>query len=186
VATEVKEDPRVVVGSIAVDPAHSGPCGLSVGRWGGKGFEVVHSTALQVRSMRLFRWLGEAITACVRPGERLLFAAEADAFGGHAVARKLGIAVGIVEGTAVDLNAVAPESRIDVFTRQWRRVLGTKRLAACATHKTKAARRRALKAAAVDWALEKFGLELEPDAAEALAINEWLRRKHAGLQKEAA
>lgn len=172
-------DPRPIVGGVSVDPAYSGPCGLAVRRWstGGGELDRVHVIALPVRSLKLFRWLGDAVCSITRPGERLQFIAEADAFGGHAVARKLGIAVGIVEGTLVDLNAVPPADRLDVTTTQWRTVLGRARLERVAKLRSVKARRRALKEAAVDWAREEFGVELAPDGAEALAINEWARRR---------
>lgn len=172
-------DARPVVGAASIDPAYSGPCGLVVRRWStGTGLlDAGSCIALPVRSPKLFRWLTEAVAKVCRPGERLAFIAEADAFGGHAVARKLGIAIGIVEGTLVDCNAVAPESRVDVYTSQWRSVLGRARLAKVEQLKSRPARRKALKAAAVDWARETFGVELAPDAAEALAINVWAERK---------
>ncbi len=182
----VAADPRPIVGGVSIDPAYSGPCGLAVRRWstGGGELDRVHVIALPVRSLKLFRWLGDAVCSIVRPGERLQFIAEADAFGGHAVARKLGIAVGIVEGTVVDLNAVPPGDRLDVTTKQWRTVLGRRRLDAVERLKSATVRRKALKEAAVDWAREEFGLELVADAAEALAINEWARRRHLRAQKE--
>lgn len=174
------QDPRPIVGGVSVDPAYSGPCGLAVRRWttGGGHLDVTHVIALPVRSLKLFRWLGDAVCSIVRPGERLQFIAEADAFGGHAVARKLGIAVGIVEGTLVDLNAVPAGDRLDVTTKVWRTILGRARLARVERLKSAKARRKALKDAAIDWAREEFGLELTADAAEALAINEWARRRH--------
>ncbi len=181
-AEKVIQDPRPVVGVVAQDPAYTGLCGLVVRRFttgtGVYDATLVHATSIHVRSPKLFRWLGDAVAACCRPGERLAFVAEGNAYGSLSVARQLGIAIGIVEGTVVDCNAVAAESRVDVDTRVWRTVFTAKALAAgrkAHPGNSKVNRRNALKAAAVWWAKQTFGLELGPDAAEALAISEWAR-----------
>ena len=178
-ATKVKKgwpvDDRPVVGVVAMDPAYSGNTGLVVRAKDLKAGEVhtgrLFPFCLPVRSTRLFRELGDAVVAVCPPGSRLDFVVEENAYRG--VARKLGIAIGIVEGLLVDCGAVAPESRIDVTTKQWRRVLGREVAARIERIKTQAGRRAAWKAAAVRWALDKFGLELEADAAEALVISQW-------------
>jgi hypothetical protein len=131
---------------------------------------------MPVRSVRLFRELGDAVVEACPPGCRLAFVAERDAFG-PSVARKLGICIGIVEGLLVDMQAVAAESRIDVTSSQWRRVFHAEERRRVEALKTSTARRKAWKALAVAWAQQRFGLELGPDAAEALAISEWFVRQ---------
>lgn len=165
---------RPIVGVVAQDPALEGPCGLTVRRWDA----VPECVSIPVRSVAVFRWLGDAVARACRVGERLAFVTERDAFG-PSVARKLGIAVGIVEGLLVDLNAVEAESRIDVVSAHWRTVLG--KPTKDTIEAMPAPRRRAAwKAAAVAWAQREFGLELTHDAAESLAISEWYRRKYHG------
>lgn len=167
---------RKLVGVVAVDPAYSGPCGITVRRFE-RDVDVAHVVALSVRSPKLFRWLGDVVCANCGAGEQLAFVVESDAFGGHAVARKLGIGIGIIEGTLVDMQAVEAETRIDVATQTWRTVLG-RMPKGRGLPKSPAARRKALKQAAIDWARETFGFELTADAAESLAISEWFRATH--------
>lgn len=163
---------RPVVGVVSLDPAYAGPAGIVVRSTLEPPRAALWTRAMPVRSTRLFRELGDALVAICRPGERLAFVAERDAFG-PSVARKLGIATGIVEGLLVDLNAVAPESRVDVASHVWRKVLGRGAAERVGAYKTATARRKAWKREAVGWAQRVHGLELGPDAAEALAISEW-------------
>lgn len=120
----------------------------------------------------IYRWLGDTLASVCRPGERVVLVTEADAFGSLTVARQLGIAVGVVEGLLLDLNALDPDTRVDVRTATWRQVLGKLK-----PHK--GAGRAAQKAAAVAWVKATHGVEMPHDAAEAVCIAEWWARAHA-------
>lgn len=117
------------------------------------------------------RWLGDRVSEVCRPGERVVFVAENTAFGGHAVARKLGIGVGVVEGLLLDLNAIDPDSRVDVATNAWR----------AATSGNGGGRDRA-KRRCVAWARAMYGLAEDPavDAAEAIGIATWWSNANPG------
>lgn len=109
-------------------------------------------------------WLEARVAEVCRPGERVVLVAESTAFGGHAVARKLGIGVGVVEGCLLYINALDPDSRMDVATNAWR----------AATSGNGGGRARA-KRRCVSWARAMYGLTEDPpvDAAEAIGIATW-------------
>jgi hypothetical protein len=115
------------------------------------------------RSVECFRWLGSEVAKRTKAGERAQLIVESDAFG-PSVARKLGIAIGNIEGLLVDLNATPPGTRVDVASATWRRVVLGKSLPKG---------RKALKDAARAHVSMRWGLDLDADAAEALCILEW-------------
>ena len=172
--------PDKVAAVVGLDPAYSGPLGLAVLTKPGKELPVVHANGtFAAMELGIQRWLGDVLSAVCRPGERVVLVAEQDAFGGCGVARKLGIGIGIVHGLLLDLNALEPSygerGRIDVQSSTWRSVLprGARHPKGSAKE-----RRAALKAAAVAYVLERFGLNLPSDAAEAVCIATWWSEQH--------
>lgn len=149
--------PTTIIGH---DPAYSGPNGLCVRRgddvhlWAGPLWDATD-------------WLGPFLAERMAPDERAVYVAESTAFG-PSVARKLGIAVGVIEGFLVDVNAIEAHTRVDVATKSWR--------AAC-PFKVPAGR-AAAKAACTRAARAALGRDdVGPDAAEAYWLTEWYRRK---------
>lgn len=151
---------RPIVGAVCLDPAYaeSSRSGVAVGRWG----ETPVSTGRDVFTHWFFRWLGDAVVATCRPGERLVLVTESTAFG-PSIARKLGMACGCVEGLLIDLNAVEPRTRVDVSERVWRKQLGFDGVGRTALKRQALERARDIKPALEDR---------EHDEAEALCI--WL------------
>jgi hypothetical protein len=129
-------DERPVVGVVFMDPAGvTGTCGLAVvsghipsdPAWGAL-VDVPHYAGPPC-DQRTFRWLADAVSKLCRPAApglpygRVIFAAEQDAFG-PSIGRKLGIGIGAIEGTLVDINAIPVNSRVDVSSVTWRRLAG--------------------------------------------------------------
>lgn len=184
---------RPVAAIIAQDPAYSGPSGLAVlvrgpvvpqpakKRRGVDLPPLAHAQGVYlhahwnapVLTAAAMRWVGERCAEVCRPGERLVFAAEATVFGGRSVCRKLGIGVGAVEGLLVDLNAIDEESRVDWSVQSWR--------AACGIPKGLGRKRAKLRA--IKEAKRLFGVELYDDEAEAALIG-WAT--HRALEDDAA
>lgn len=113
-----------------------------------------------------FRWLGDAVSRVCGKGERIIFAAESDAFG-NGIGRGLGLAIGAMEGLLIDLNAVTPGTRLDVASRTWRAGAGVT-----------AVGRPEAKAQAMLLALRLLGTSegLDHNAAEAVLAACWLRK----------
>lgn len=152
---------RAIVGVVGHDPARTGPCGLAI---------LAHPTLKPgrppmvrqgpVMSQATFKWLGEAVADLCRPGERVLLVCESDAFG-PSVARALGMSVGAVEALLLCINAIEPETRVDVSQATWRRAVLPKLPRG----------RDALKAAAVRECRRRYSMPgLGADEAEALLI----------------
>jgi hypothetical protein len=153
------------------DPAYTGPCGIAIlTRPTPDVVPIVHAhRSCQITDVATTRWLGDKVSEVCRPGERIVFVTEDTAFGGHAVARMLGIAVGIVEGLLVDLNALDPDSRVDVATRTWRAAL---------PGVGNGGGRTAAKQRAVRWVESAYGITMPVDAAEAACIATWWSEDH--------
>jgi hypothetical protein len=132
-----------------------------------------------VTDVGVYRWLGDQVSEVCLPGERVVLVSERDSFGSLSVARQLGIAIGVVEGLLLDLNALDPDSRVDVPTSTWRAMLGAHKPSFTADM-PKAARRGALKQAAISHVLARFGARLPHNAAEAVCIAEWYDNAHPG------
>lgn len=160
---------RPIVGAVVLDPAYVGPAGLAVGRWG----TSPASWQGDIFTTSATRWLGDAVCAVCKPGERLVLVAEASAYGGFGIARMLGIAVGVAEGCLIDLNAVEPRTRVDVMAQTWRGGLGIRLPRGGGG--AKATRRAGLKLQAVERARDiDPGITMrDVDRAEALCIWTW-------------
>lgn len=109
-------------------------------------------------------------------GSRAVLVVESDAFG-PSVARKLGIAIGAVEGLLIDINAIVPGTRRDVASVTWRKAT----LPAGTRGEGRAAAKRAAVGRATAMLKERYGIavDLPVDAAEALLILEWARGQYA-------
>lgn len=177
---------RPVAALVGLDPAYSGPAGLAVlvrgasmpaterpkqrkARAAWTQTPEAHQEGVYLHAHRnapvltaaAMRWVGERCAEVCRPGERIVFASEATAFGSKSVCRKLGIGVGAVEGLLVDLNAIDEESRVDFAAKTWRSLAG---IAA-------GGGRLKLKERAIRRAEELFGVVgLYDDEAEAACI----------------
>lgn len=165
---------RPLVTLIAMDPAYTGDTGLAVIGLEPSGVRGQPEVwAGPARSAECFRWLGETVARLTPRGTRAHLVTESDGYG-PGIARKLGIAVGAVEGLLLDLNAIVPGTREDVSSGTWRRALWGR------SGVPKG--RDAKKAKAQRHALKRWGIpDLGPDASEALCILEWaLRRHHHG------
>ncbi len=156
---------RPIAAVVGFDPAYTGPCGFGIlTRPDPDKQPVLHShRTCQITEVATTRWLGDQLSEICRPGERVLFVTESTAFGGHAVARMLGIAVGYVESVLTDLNAMDPDSRVDVATRTWRAGIGI----------GNGGGRAAAKRRAIAWVEAAYGLTLPVDSAEAVCIASW-------------
>jgi hypothetical protein len=136
-------DERPVVGVVFMDPAGvTGTCGLAVVS-GAEPYVRVDGDYIELApryapvphyagppcDQRTFRWLADEVSKLCRPAApglpygRVIFAAEQDAFG-PSIGRKLGIGIGAIEGTLVDINAIPVNSRVDVSSVTWRRLAG--------------------------------------------------------------
>jgi hypothetical protein len=168
----VAADPRPIAGVVGLDPAVRGDLGLAVWACGadapldwyaGKAFDSC--TTL---------WLGSAVSRLCQPGERVVFAAESNAFGAR-VSRALGRAVGSIEGMLVDINAMTPGTLVDVSAYTWREDAGIANVKG----------RTALKAAAVEaalpWATMATGMPV--DAAEAFLLARCVVRQLAAMRR---
>lgn len=165
-------DDRPIVGVVGMDAAgETGTCGLCVVRLDGVGREWMAGPPVDART---FRWLGERVARLCAPGTRVVMVAEKDAFG-PSVGRKLGIGIGAIQGLLLDLNAIAPLSRVDIASVTWRGPSGIPR----------GLGRAASKAAAIQVALPFTGVPVAADAAEAILIAEWGRRAIAKAAKYA-
>lgn len=167
---------RPIAAVVGLDPAYSGNAGLAIlvrpQLPSGAGLATLHAyRSCKLLDVATQRWLGDTIAEVCRPGECVAFVCESDAFGGHAVARKLGIGIGIVQGLLLDLNATDPDGRVDVATSTWRTVV---KLPRGRGRIVKGEGRALAKARAVAFAEYRFGLTGMPvDAAEAACIAEW-------------
>lgn len=153
---------RPIVGVVALDPAYTGASGLCVmaaPKYADRLPTPAWRQATQVDDAT-FRWLWTTTAALCRPGERLQFVAESDAFRG--VARMLGITIGRIEGILLATHAIEPDARVDVSQATWRAELDTRPKG-----------RGALKKAAVRTVRRRFGIEMPSDAAEATLIALW-------------
>lgn len=124
-----------------------------------------------------FRWLGDAVSAICGKGERIIFAAESDAFG-NGIGRGLGLAIGAMEGLLIDLNAVTPGTRLDVASVTWRAGAGVS-AAVKANPDPELSGRENAKAHAVRMAtvlLNGITPGLDHNAAEAVLAACWLRK----------
>lgn len=124
-AAAYSADDRRIVGVVGLDPSLRGSLGLCVWRldddaplayWSGPAPLVCGGFATTA-------WLGSQVSRSCEPGERLVLAAESNAFGAR-VGRALGRVVGSVEGLLLDLNAIAPETLVDVAAYTWRHAAG--------------------------------------------------------------
>lgn len=165
---------RPIVGVVGMDVAYSGKSGFCVLphpvlkpgfalQWR-EGLSITEATST---------WLGEACASLCRPGERLLFVAEADAFGGQAVARKLGMAVGAIEGLLLDLHAIEPDTRIDAYQATWRRATLTVPATPGGKVRPLPRGRATLKRAAIAEAERRYGIRMPEHAAEGTLIATW-------------
>lgn len=160
-------DDRPVVGVVWCDPSvpgsAKGQTGLAVYGWEAKVPSWYSGVPI---SQEAFRWLGRRVARICKRGERVLYAAEKDAFG-PSVGRGLGISVGVFEGLLVDLNAIATDTRLDIASVTWRRGAGVD-----------AKGRDAVKAQAVKLARAQLGPRatgITDHAAEAVLAATWLR-----------
>lgn len=112
---------RPIVGAVALDPAYVAATGFAVGRYDEPS--RLRSWSGSWCSPVTYRRLGDAVVEMCRPGERLELVVENTAYGAK-VARMFGIVIGAVEATLLDLNAVEPNTRIDVGAGKWRTGLG--------------------------------------------------------------
>lgn len=163
---------RPVAAIVALDPAYSGDMGIAIlvrPPSTANGLAIHSWRSAPPLSVATQRWVGERVSEVCRPGERIVLVTESDAFGGQAVARKLGIGVGSIEGLLLDLNAMDPDSRVDVSQGTWRKVI---RLADGSRAK-KGLGREALKAMARAYVLERFEVSMPEHAAEAVGVGCW-------------
>ncbi len=159
----ITNDDRPIVGVVGMDAAgETGVCGLCVVSLDGKYREWYAGPPVDART---FRWLGERVAKLCAPGERVVMVAEMDAFG-PSIGRKLGIGIGAIQGLLLDLNAIAPLTRVDIASVTWRGSAGIKR----------GMGRAEAKRAAIAAAVPIIGFETYADAAEAIHIAEWGRR----------
>lgn len=165
---------RPIAAVVGLDAAYSGPAGLSVlaRKPDGAVFLAGWRTG-SLREVGTYRWLGDVLggsEAVCRPGERVVLVAESDAFGGMAVARKLGRGVGAIEGLLLDLNATDPDSTVDVTTTTWRTAIRLADGRGC----PKGIGRVVAKQRAIEFVEERYGVAGMPvDAAEATCIATW-------------
>ncbi len=156
---------RPIVAIVGLDPSYAkdGAGGLCVLPVDGR---PLHHRQSRIIDTATARWLGDAVAGVCRPGERCILVAESTAYGGAGIARKLGMSVGAIELLLLDLNAIEPDTRIDVATNTWRTEL-KKRLKG----------REAWKKAARDYVRARFGLEMRSDEAEATVMAAWGKSK---------
>lgn len=161
---------RPVAAIVGLDPAYSGPTGLSVlVRTKDGGVKLHAHGSFPALELGIQRWLPDVVAQVCRPGERVVLVSECDAFGGHAVARKLGIGIGVVQGLLTDLNAIDPDSRVDVSQGTWRKLMpGFKH----------GMGRAAAKACAIKWVESTYKVTMPADEAEAVVIASWYSKKN--------
>lgn len=174
----MKDRPITVI--IAMDAAYSGPTGLALARIDGTdrgvgGAPPRYTQGPVLAGTDMQRWLGLQVAELIKPGERGLLVVESDAFG-PSVARKLGIAIGVVEGLLLDIGAIAPQSRIDVASVTWRSEMGV-----VAKGAGRAAAKRAAVMRMTSTLAERWGIvqPLAVDEAEALFILSWALTRHS-------
>lgn len=157
-AAALAADDRPIVGVVGMDAAgETGTCGLCVVSVEGRTRDWYAGPPVDART---FDWLGKRVAKLCPPGTRVIMFAESDAFG-NGNGRKLGIGVGAVQGLLLDLNAIAPLSRVDLASRTWRAHAGITVVG-----------RAECKAAAVKKAYPYVGATIPADGAEAVLIAE--------------
>lgn len=160
---------------VSLDPAAVGPAGLAVrmtaplidpqrGRLRAPEFLFEGC----VFSSTMHDDLTEFLAARIPRGSRVLLAVEDAIYGARGTARHLGRAIGAIESVLNDINVAEPKDTKYVFPAHWRRTS----LPLDAKGNVDVHGREELKQAARDAVSTLYGLDVGPDLAEAILIND--------------
>lgn len=110
----------------------------------------------------------EFLAARIPRGSRVLLTVEDSIYGARSTARHLGRAIGAIESVLNDINLAEPKDTKYVFPTHWRKTS----LPLDAKGNLDVHGREELKQAARDAVATLYGLDVGPDLAEAILIND--------------
>lgn len=158
------KDDRPVGAVLALDPGLR--AGVAV-----RSKDLAHCPTVYEGSVfdrNCFSWITTELSRWCTPEHRTAFVVENNAFGGLHIAKSLGKCIGVVEGLLLDIGALrSDEDIIEVAAVTWRPADVVEEAARQGGGRIK------LKKAAQQFVRCKYGLDLGPDGAEAVLINDW-------------